>query len=401
VLDIKRTVRIEIAWPRLRTLLAAVCLTATWLWVSCSGSESSRLAVSPGLLVALPLGLGTGSDHDSSQTIVLVAIDGVRWQEIFGGVDARHARRHGLATSELLDARDLVPNLHALGDAGAAINGGAGERMLASGPNYLSLPGYKEMLTGLGATGCIDNQCGPIGVPTIVDELAALPDVTPDQVAVIASWEGVGLAAARDPSRITISVGRTQGKTRDRLRFDPVARALLEAGEQAGPTPGVKDFRRDPETAEIALHYLRTHRPRFLFLGLGEPDEYGHRNDYRGYLRSLAYADNVVGRLTAVLADYEREGRRTTLVVTTDHGRAHDFIGHGAHAPESAEVWLVAAGWGIRRLGVVAPSKRRRLADVATTIRSLAGLESAKPDQPFAKLLQPAASRFDRPPWHE
>jgi bisphosphoglycerate-independent phosphoglycerate mutase (AlkP superfamily) len=152
----------------------------------------------------------------------------------------------------------------------------------------------------------------------------------------------------------------------------------------------VKDFRRDQQTAAIALHYLQKNRPRFLS-GLGEPDEFGHRGDYRGYLRALAYADNVIGRVAATLAGYEREGRRTTLLVTTDHGRSHDFTGHGKNYPESAQVWLVAAGWGVRPLGVVAPSEHRSLADVATTIRLLGGLERPKPDEPLVALLQPAA----------
>lgn len=41
--------------------------------------------------------------------------------------------------------------------------------------------------------------------------------------------------------------------------------------------------------------YLRQVEPSFLFLGLGDTDEYAHRNDYRGYLRALGHADHVVG----------------------------------------------------------------------------------------------------------
>jgi hypothetical protein len=398
VVGIRQSVRIERDGrpQRLRTLLAALSIAATVVWVSCA-NHTSLLPVQPGVLVALPLGLETDGGSDATgHTIVLVAIDGVRWQEVFVGVEPQRAKKHGMGTSELLDARELVPNLHALGDAGAAINGGEGAGMIASGPNYVSLPGYKEMLTGRRVSDCHHNHCGRVKLQTIVDEFASLPGTSPDDVAVIGSWEGVGKAAARDPRRITLSVGRTHGETRDRLRTDPIGRALIEAGERAGPLPGIGDFRRDHQTAEIALHYLRTQRPRFLFLGLGEPDEYGHRNDYRGYLRSLAYADNVVGRVAAVLSDYEREGRRSTLLVTTDHGRADNFVDHGAHAPESATVWLVAAGWGIRTLGVVAPTERRYLADVATTIRLLAGVERATAQHPLASLLHPAAMPFDR-----
>jgi phosphopentomutase len=140
------------------------------------------------------------------------------------------------------------------------------------------------------------------------------------------------------------------------------------------------------------LHYLRTQRPRFLFLGLGETDEYGHKNDYRGYLRALSHADYVVGQIAAILSAYERQGRRTTLIVTTDHGRSDDFIAHGDFAPESAQIWLIAAGWGIRPQGVVVPSEPRYLGDIAATIRTIGGLTREEPSSaPLAEVLYPAA----------
>jgi hypothetical protein len=195
-------------------------------------------------------------------------------------------------------------------------------------------------------------------------------------------------AAARDPARLAISVGRTRGRTRHLLRFDLAASALLDAGVAAGSGPGWGDFRRDRETAALALHYLRARRGRFLFLGLGEPDEYAHRNDYRGYLHALVHADRVIGEVRAVLRELERNGHRTTLMVTTDHGRSADFVGHGSSAPESAHAWLVASGHGIARRGLVLGAGTQRLADVASTIRQLAGVGTQVPGStPLLALL--------------
>jgi hypothetical protein len=38
------------------------------------------------------------------------------------------------------------------------------------------------------------------------------------------------------------------------------------------------------------------------------------------------------------------DGEHTTVIVTADHGRGRDYRVHGRAFPESARVWLVAAG---------------------------------------------------------
>ena len=45
---------------------------------------------------------------------------------------------------------------------------------------------------------------------------------------------------------------------------------------------------------------MDTH-PRFLFVGLGDADEYGHRNDYHGYLEAVHASDAFLGELFATI----------------------------------------------------------------------------------------------------
>src|SRR4029077_11220017 len=111
--------------------------------------------------------------------------------------------------------------------------------------------------------------------------------------------------------------------------------------------PGSGDFRRDRYTAELALAYLKAEQPDFLFVGLGETDEFAHQGNYAGYLDALSAADRSIGELARALDERASRGIRTALLVTADHGRAAGFRDHGQPYPESARVWLVAGGSAI------------------------------------------------------
>src|SRR5688572_33158031 len=57
-----------------------------------------------------------------ADTVVVLVIDGIRWQEVFSGVDPRLARSHGIQ-GRPATAAELVPNLHLLGNAKGAVVG--------------------------------------------------------------------------------------------------------------------------------------------------------------------------------------------------------------------------------------------------------------------------------------
>ncbi|HET7543164.1 MAG TPA: hypothetical protein VFK05_24995 [Polyangiaceae bacterium] len=153
-----------------------------------------------------------------------------------------------------------------------------------------------------------------------------------------------------------------------------IARVASERGPVSEPLPRSGGFRPDALTAELAIAHLKAHAPRFLFLGLGEPDEYAHQNDYAGYLNAIRRADARVAEVDEELARLAAHGTRTALFVTADHGRADSFVEHGAKFPESARVWLIASGSAVRAAGFVAAPSERRLADIAPKVRRIAGL---------------------------
>lgn len=313
-------------------------------------------------------------------SVVLVTIDGARWQEIFRGVDPALARRHGLAPHEVVPADVLLPNLHGRVIAHGAAVGAPGHGVIrASGPRHVSLPGYLELLSGT-ALGCTDNDCAPTKRATILDEVRALPGVEPEDVAAIGSWEVLERAVSCDPASLTVSTGRNVGASRERVRAGDGMAALVDAAAGSSPWPGHGDYRADRFTGPIALGYLRARRPRFLFVGLGDTDEHAHRDDYRSYLHALRAADDFVGELLDVVTD------DTAVLVTADHGRASDFSSHGRDAA-SSRVFLLATGGGIPTRGAVDTSDDLRLGDVATTLRALLDVPTSGDRAPIAELL--------------
>lgn len=303
-----------------------------------------------------------------TDAVVLLTLDGVRWQEIFDGVDPGLASGVKLPSGSGPSARGLLPNIYRLFfDEGVAIGdprlGGGIE---ASAGRHYSMPGYVEIATGAG-TDCVDNACQPALGETIADAVAARGD----SAAVIGSWSEIARASAAHPSRITIQTG---------------------VGEGAYALPDQGSYAPDRGTMPRALAFLREHRPRFLWVSLGDTDEWAHSGSYGGYLQALKDADDFVGALASELERMGARGARTAVFVTADHGRDPGFRDHGG--PASGQVWLLARGPSIHKRGAISTSRRRQLRDLAPTLRAILGLPQrscATCGEPIAEIL-PSAS---------
>ena len=143
------------------------------------------------------------ADRDES-AVVLVVLDGVRWQDVFQGVDLALAQRHGFEPHAWRTPGDLMPNLHRLIERdGVAVGApGRGAAMTATGPQFISLPGYLEIFAGKPDPTCDRNDCPAIPIRTVLDDVAAASGT--DDVAVVASWLAI---AAYGASPIFLYVG--------------------------------------------------------------------------------------------------------------------------------------------------------------------------------------------------
>lgn len=341
---------------RLRAIALALAIVGA---DACGGdAETAEVSARSSLVgtQAKPL-LGNGR-------VVLVTIDGVRWQDVFLGVDRERSNERGGPES-------TMPRTHRLArERGVALGAGqpgCGVVRAVSGTN-VSMPGYIEIFTGARTT-CRDNHCARVTRPTVFDEVAsAVAGVATS----IASWDVIDKAVTSATGRVGVAAGVLPW-------VGPSPEHALDVGtmvaERANidPAPGSPGYRPDAYTSEIALEYLRMERPTLVHVGLGDTDEYGHKDDYPGYLNALRRADDLVGAIADQL-DANGESSRTTVIVTADHGRATNFKDHGFMMLGAERSWVVAFGGGMKARGVACPRADVLLTDIAPTIRVLVGL---------------------------
>lgn len=295
--------------------------------------------------------------------VVLVTIDGVKWQDVFV-TDGEGRWR--------LSPTRMPVTLAAVRDHGIALGGAPKEDKTCGtvhtfGGANLSMPGYEELLSARG-TACRNNECDAITTPTLLDDAAAA-GLGP--VAAIGSWNVLNEAVTNHSQNVALSLGThpwTGPPPREGSRFEQ----LLQEAEQAETSPGdFGSYRPDSLTSAIALEYFTTAWPRVVHVGLGDTDEYGHRSDRPAYLRSLREADDLIGDI--VDAANERLVP-LTVIVTTDHGRADNFHAHSSEYPESGRTFFLAFGDGIAKKGELCLGHDVTTIDVGATMRALIGL---------------------------
>ncbi|MEZ5419150.1 MAG: hypothetical protein R2708_17685 [Vicinamibacterales bacterium] len=355
-----------------------------------------RMAWKAGLAGAVVLaacGIGAAASGQApapdpaASRVVLVTLDGTRWQDLFGGVDldilrstsgetpveqTETYRRFWAATPEARRAK-VMPFLWsrlAAQEGFLAGNRRAGSRMQVANTMRFSYPGYSELLTGAPHDEVItSNDNRRYGFLTVLEWLRRDLGLPTSGVAAFGSWETFNYIAEREEGAITINAG-----FEDFEHPDPEIRTLT-ALQHLTPN-GFHGARHDVYTFRFGLAHLQTSRPRVLYLAFDETDDWAHLKRYDLVLDTLHRTDRQLEQLwTWLQADAEYRGR-TTLVLTVDHGRGRtpaDWTEHGASVDGAEETWLGCFGAGVTARGESAVAGPLETRQVAATIAALAG----------------------------
>jgi hypothetical protein len=342
--------------------------------------------------------------------VVVVTLDGVRWQEIFRGAEAALAKDESYVRTpadiarEFVDvpdrARTLTPFLHdVVARQGMLIgdrdHGSCGE---VANPYWFSYPGYNELFTGRPDPAVSSNDKIDNPNKTILEWLDGRPEFR-GKIRAFGSWDVFPYILNRKRSGLPINAA-----------FDAVTpprtpgEAMLNRVQAGIPSPW-GTVRYDALTFNYALESLRNDHPVALYISLGEPDEYAHEGHYDRYLQSIRRCDGFLRELwTALQSDPEYAGQ-TTLVVTTDHGRGEGpkWRNHGSGrdakgvvadpddvTPGSDQTWFAMIGPEISpdKAKGYGPDRCAKLEQVAATILVALGLDWHAFDAKIAPPLQ-------------
>lgn len=303
------------------------------------------VAVGPVLLWMMTTAL------DPQPRVVLVTIDGARWQDVVDDKDGA-----------LFPGERLMPTLTAqVAQRGVMW---VGTDAMTSSLAPVSLPGYQTLM--LGRSMCVDNECPRVTQETLPERIARELALPQEQVSVFASWSRLARAVtSKDSSNVFVSIPPER---------DPNKNAGASAGAGAEGTPW-PNARFDKEVADDAIAHLEKHRPRFLYLALLDVDERAHARDKRATADALQESDAVLGRIFAWVDSLPAEERaHTTVIVTTDHGRGPGvfWFDHRTAFPSAREIFLAVVRDGMKPGHKV--TRRVTQADVRPTIEALFGL---------------------------
>ena len=330
-----------------------------------------------------------GAGPKRTENIVLVTADGLRWQEVFGGIDKSlmHAGKAGMRNAGALreklwhesasERRErLLPFFWGvLARHGVVLgNRNAGSTVRLSNGIRVSYPGYSEILTGRARDDVIrgnDEIQNPS--PTVIEALRRHWGLPRNQAALFASWSVFHFIGEHTPGSVFINAGyralEGSGHSSRALELSRTQFDLLT------PWP---EIRHDYFTFELAMEHLRKAKPRVLYIALGETDDWAHDERYDRVLETAGYFDQCLARLWEALQNMPEYKDKTSLVVTTDHGRGgalEDWTGHGSSVEGSEFIWIAAMGPDTAALGEVRHQETYFQRDVAPTLLQLAGMD--------------------------
>lgn len=290
-----------------------------------------------------------------NQNVMLVTLDGVRWQEVFAGADSTllfdpayspdtaAAHKQFWAANPIERREKLLPFCwNTLAKKGQLYgNRLKNSRVNVANPYWFSYPGYNEMLTGFADERINSNDKKANPNTTVLEFLNKQPKLQ-DKVAVFSSWDVI--EAVVNESRSGIYANSANEPLTGHLTG---ADTLLNSMMKQLPSQ-FNGVRQDFLTYYAAKTYLRQHQPRVLFVSFDETDDLAHAGKYLDHLHQLQAIDGFLADLWNTLQTMPQYAGKTTLLVTTDHGRGHTpkarWKDHGTKTPDSYQMWLGAIG---------------------------------------------------------
>ncbi|HVZ82606.1 MAG TPA: hypothetical protein VG893_02945 [Terracidiphilus sp.] len=349
-------------------------------------------ALACGVLMTMACGMRGQAQalaQHKTENVIVVMLDGMRWQEVFRGADPELIKTLGpealgdpkerAALAEKRYWRDtpeerraaLMPFLwETVAKQGQLFgNRDLGSDSHVANPLHFSYPGYSETLTGLVDPRINSNDNVPNPNVTVFEWLNKKPEFA-GKVAAFGAWEVFD--GIFNKQRCGFEVNASYAPLTDIPETPELKLLNALKAETVRIWP---DEAFDPMPFHTAVEYIKAKKPRVIFLGLGETDDWAHADSYAEYLNAAHLGDSYLEQLWTMVQAMPEYAGKTTLIVLPDHGRGvgAKWTDHGEDIPESAQTWMAFIGPDTPALGERKNSTPVTESEIAATVAALLG----------------------------
>lgn len=321
--------------------------------------------------------------QQKTENVVIVTLDGMRWQEVFGGADSallknKNFTKDSAATTAkfwnddvLVRRKNLFPFLWStVVQSGQLYGNRMYENKVNNANRYkFSYPGYNEIFTGYPDTAVNSNDKilnKNINVLEFINQQPAYKN----KIAAFTTWDVFPYILNKWRSGIYVNADT------DSLPFTTEKFTLINNIQTLTTRPiGVRP---DVLTYIAAREYMKENKPKVLYIAFDETDDLAHAGMYDLYLGSAYAEDRMIEDLWNYIQSTPQYKNKTTLIITCDHGRGdnpkENWQHHGEKIEDAGQIWIAAIGPDTKLLGEVKSSMQLYQKQLAATISKLLGL---------------------------
>ena len=323
-----------------------------------------------------------------STKVVLITLDGLRWQELFSGADPLliankeyvgdtiGLKKHFWRDSPKERREALLPFIWKEVSKMGQIHGNraVGSKVDLTNKMWFSYPGYNEILSGKADDVRINSNDKIPNPNTTILEISNNDPRYKGKVAAFGSWDVFPYILNEDSSGVPVNAGFEAVRGTDLTEREKFLNEL----QLAIPSPW-SSVRLDAFTHHYALECLKKKHIELIYIAYGETDDFAHDGDYEAYLKSANNTDTFIKQLWEFTQNDPFYKDNTVFIITTDHGRGEQPLetwkNHGNKVKNSGSVWLILFGKDIAVNGEVKDNEQLYSNQIAPTIAKILGLK--------------------------
>ncbi|MDE3144988.1 MAG: alkaline phosphatase family protein [Bacteroidota bacterium] len=322
--------------------------------------------------------------QNKTENIIIVTLDGMRWQEVFGGVDKtlmnnKRYNQNIVSTAQNYWSDDITERRKKLFPFLWNVVAGQGQiygnrhyhnNVNNANPYKFSYPGYNEIFTGY-PDPAVNSNDKILNKNENVLEFINKQKNYEGKVAAFATWNVFPFILNKKRSNIFLNADMDSLPQRNNN--------LALINEMQNLTAQPIDVRPDVFTYFAAREYWKAFQPKVLYIAFDETDDYAHAGKYDQYLKSAYAADRMIENLWNLVQSSPQYKNKTTLIITCDHGRGDikkdNWTDHGDEIPESNQIWLAVMGPDTEPLGEIKTAGQLYQKQFASTIAAFLGFQ--------------------------